>query len=433
MTRRVHPARSSSFTALCFLLLFGAPPGCASNDAVADDKQKVTDINQTPVERQSIGNCWLYAEASWVESMHLSATGEAFDTSQSYWTYWDWFAKLGTSDFENGELSTGGWTPLADQIIRDRGVIAEANFLPADGESEMSFRQREALTQVNFEIKEGRLMTAASRRDGKTLRLVLDEAWGLTDDERATLDQVFGENGRRTFSDGEADNAGTVIFDPSDFAVEYTRYDANTGETQSIATDLVRATKDWRNANYPMYASSASKLRTARRNFLKRMQRAMHDRQPVVITWDVDFNAMSDFSSEIPGAFSLANLEKVGVPGRQGGHLTVLEDYQVSTNAFGRLDAAVTLDPAGPEDAKKLDAALRSSSKIEFLRVKNSWGSLRDARTTVPGFPGYHDLYLDYLNGPIQWCPEIENEPKTDVNCVSTTVPFNSLRLPPGY
>ena len=26
-------------------------------------------------------------------------------------------------------------------------------------------------------------------------------------------------------------------------------------------------------------------------------------------------------------------------------------------------------------------------------------------RAAAQGFPGYHDLYMDYLNGPITWCP----------------------------
>ncbi len=59
----------------------------ASTDAI-------TDVDHSAVKRQSIGNCWIYAEASWVESMHLSATGEKFDASQSYWTYWHWYKQI---------------------------------------------------------------------------------------------------------------------------------------------------------------------------------------------------------------------------------------------------------------------------------------------------------------------------------------------------
>jgi len=48
------------------------------------------------------------------------------------------------------------------------------------------------------------------------------------------------------------------------------------------------------------------------------------------------------------------------------------------------------------------------------------------------GFPGYHDLYMDYLNGPIDWCPSVEGS-KNDTNCTGTTVPLNDVMLPPGY
>jgi len=53
-----------------------------------------------------------------------------------------------------------------------------------------------------------------------------------------------------------------------------------------------------------------------------------------------------------------------------------------------------------PEDKTLLDAALLPSTTVEFFRVKNSWGSARPDRAFAPGMPGYHDLHLDYLDGP---------------------------------
>ena len=81
----------------------------------------ITDVNHTDVERQSIGNCWLYAQASWVESMHLTATGEAFDTSQSYWTYWHWFDEI-KGGFED-EISTGGNQWTSNALVKKRGLM----------------------------------------------------------------------------------------------------------------------------------------------------------------------------------------------------------------------------------------------------------------------------------------------------------------------
>lgn len=111
--------------------------------------------------------------------------------------------------------------------------------------------------------------------------------------------------------------------------------------------------------------------------------------------------------------------------------MTVLEDYAAETVAFGLLEAGVTLDPAKPADAAKLEAALLDSTKITLLRTKNSWGSNRPDREFAPGFPGYHDLWMDYLNGPIRFCPDVED--KDDTNCLDETVPLRDVMLPPGY
>ena len=98
-----------------------------------------------------------------------------------------------------------------------------------------------------------------------------------------------------------------------------------------------------------------------------------------------------------------------------------------------RLDHAdACLRVLGDDAVKKLEAALLPSSEIKFWRIKNSWGAFRDDRSSAPGFPGYHDLYMDYMNGPITWCPSVEGA-KTSSNCRGTTDPFENIVLPPGY
>jgi hypothetical protein len=161
------------------------------------------------------------------------------------------------------------------------------------------------------------------------------------------------------------------------------------------------------------------------------VQRALHDAQPVIIVWDVDFNAMESGPGELQGSFNRTTLNEAGGPGQQGGHTTVLEDYQAVTAEYGLLAAGDTLDPDDPGDQAKLAALLEPSTEIRFFRIKNSWGALRDDRSSAPGFPGYHDLYLDYLDGPIPWCPSVGA--KSAETCTYTTVPLISLMLPPGY
>lgn len=422
-----RPVRSIALFSLVALCSAGGV-GCTMD--VGSDSDAVTDVPHTDVERQSIGNCWLYAQASWVESMNLAATGTPFDVSQSYWTYWHWFDELTSGWNSDTEIQTGGGQYKSNAIIQDRGLMAEVDFVPEDATAEMSSRQSAALNKMNTELKTGRLKDSSSRSDGALVRTVLDEAWGLSAEVRAQLDQVFGQDGSNSLRDG-ASVTNTKIVDPATFKVRYTERVTNPEVATVKDTNLLEAIDEWSEDSYPSWGSGAS-LASDRRDFQIRVQRALHDRQPVVITWDVDFNAMESYDAALRGSFNMTTLKNAGGPGRQGGHMTVLEDYEVTTEQYGELKAGVTLDPTNPEDAAKLEAALLPSSTVKFFRIKNSWGAFRDDRSSAPGFPGYHDLYTDYLNGPITFCPDVEGA-KNSTNCTGTTVPFNSVMLPPGY
>ena len=64
--------------------------------------------------------------------------------------------------------------------------------------------------------------------------------------------------------------------------------------------------------------------------------------------------------------------------------------------------------------------------------MKNTWGSARPARAFAPGMPDYHDLRLDYLDGPVKKC--VERDGTTDTtSCPTTTTPLQNVVLPPGY
>ncbi len=399
--------------------------GCAGEDTVGSSSNDVTDIDQTDVERQSIGNCWLYAEASWAESLHLTATGEKFDISQSYWTYWHWYEQILEEGV--GEIETGGSFTVANDIVRKRGLITESKFIKEDALSEMSSAQSSALATMNKELSTGRLKDMSARMDPALVRQVLDEAWKLSSTMKGQLTKAFGKDGQKTLLSGGT-TKGTSIIAPSAFQVQYPERKTNPSVATIKTTTLDVAMKDWFQTDYPTYGS---KLDSKRRDFQIRVQKAMHDGAPIVITWDVDFNAMESNDPVLRGSFNLSTLKKAGKAGRQGGHMTVLEDYEVDTKEFGTLKAGVTLDPANATDKAKLDAALLTTSTVKFFRVKNSWGAFRDDRSSAPGMPGYHDLYMDYMNGPIAWCPDVDS--KTGSNCTGTTSPFNTVALPPGY
>ncbi|MFW5738785.1 MAG: hypothetical protein ACOC1F_00320 [Myxococcota bacterium] len=345
---------------------------------------------------------------------------EPLDVSQSYWTYWHWYDQISGYMWKD-EVSTGGNTWTSNAIIRDRGLMKEVDFVTADTQDEMSYRQSAALNKVNAALKSGELSTDEARRNGELVRKVLDEAWDLPDEVRAQLDQVFGKDGAKNIRSG-ANLEGTNIIDPTSVPVRYAKRSDN--EVEYKDTNLVEAIREWRTVSYPSADS-------ARRSMLIRVQRALHHRQPVGITWNVDFNALENGQNERRGSFNLQTLQDAGRPGRQGGHMTVLHDYEAETEAYGVLPAGVTLDPESPEDAAKLEAALQPSTTIKFLRTKNSWGGARPDRAFSPGLPGYHDLYMDYLNGPIKWCPNETNP--TNESCRGEQQGLRDFLMPPGF
>ncbi len=392
--------------------------GCATEHAepatIADENDIVA-VPQTEVERQSIGNCWLYAHASWIESMHLSATGEAFDSSESYWTYWHWFDQIASGG--STKISTGGNYATANNIIRKYGLVRDVDFLAVDGEGEMSNRQKVALDALNASLESGLLSTTQARRDRSLVRQEMDRAWGLSAEVSQRIDRVFGPTVTRTFA-GSADATNTNIVRAKDFQVSYA---SSPGQPRATRT-LEAAMREWRQVSYW----------GDRRAFLQRVQRAMHDELPVIITWFVDFNAMENGENERRGSFNMTTLGENG-PGRQGGHMTVLQDYQAKLSDGTVLAAGVTLDKEDPLDAQLLSRALDRDTKIEFLRVKNSWGNARPDRAFAPGMPGYHDLYLDYLDGPIKRCSTLPDGETDTSNCTMSHTPLSNVVLPPGY
>ncbi len=425
-------------TALAGVVLCNVLGGCEEQPVALEPAAQVgfqddaiVDVANSSVERQSIGNCWIYAHASWIEAMHLQVAGEQVDLSQSYWTYWHWFDQItGTLARREGsaEVSTGGSWSTANGIVKRYGLLGEAAFVPEDGALEISWRQSDALARINASLSSGALSTKAARADRALVRRELDSAWRLSSDVVTMLDGVFGADVSRTFNgrgSAKAVVGESALLDPATYPVAYAKRSVSRGVERitTVQSTVSRAMSDWRTAYYW----------PEDRQTLQRAQRALHARQPAILTWDVDFNAMEQNpSSELRGSFNMTTLQNKGVPGSQGGHMVVLEDYEVDTTEYGRLAAGVTLDPTQPEDAAKLAAALREDSQVRFWRIKNSWGTARPDRSSAPGFPGYHDLYMDYLNGPIAWCPDADRS-DPDFRCAQTTVPLESFVLPPGF
>lgn len=417
------PLRSLSLLALLTLAAAG-PTACASADAGEDeevgaDSSDITVVDHTKVKRQSIGNCWVYAVASWAESLNERATGTEMNISESYITYWHWFEQL-TNGRATAEISTGGSFGVATDLITRYGIVTEGNFISTEQESEMSTTQSSALAAINLSMKSGVLKDPAARRNRKLVRAELDKAFGLTPAVKAKLDKVFGVSVTKTLDKSYASKkTGTDILRAKDVPASVP--DATTHVAKKVTLADAIGTGTWwsgREGTYAFQEVDYPSTPNARRALQVRIQRAMHDGAPVVLSWAVDFNALTRDSK-----FSKVELDRRG-PGRQGGHMTVFSDYQA------KLADGTVLEAGKTYDNTKLAAALKADTKIEFFRMKNSWGALRSDRWDIGS--GYHDMMIDYLNGPIKKCVEV-NGTSDPNNCPSTQTPLWDVVLPAGY
>ena len=418
-------------TIASMLALAGAATGACSSeppsDASTDDgagssTDDITSVNQSAVKRQSIGNCWLYATTSWLEALNKAATNEEVNTSESWLTYWHWYEQLANGRAA-AEIETGGGWETAAGLIARYGVTLEKDFIKAEAESEMSSRQSSALNAANLSLKSGALKDAVARRDKKAIRKELDAAWQLDAETTARINAVFGEGVEKTLDRAYVATApGNGVIRAIDFPARLK--DAQSGQfvKATLADAIGTGASSWspREGKFAFNAVSYPSDAVARRGFWKRVQKALHDEVPVMISWKVDFNALTADSH-----FSFEQLQSRG-PGRHGGHMTVAHDYQADVPGIGILKAG---EPATKEQMEK---ALSDDTKIIFLRVKNSWGGIRPDRWNQAAIPGYHDLDYTYLNGPIKDCPG-EDAPADPSVCTGTVVPFGDAVLPPGY
>jgi len=407
---------------------------CTANSGGADDdnavngsddssKDDITQVNQSKVKRQSIGNCWLYATVSWAEALNKAATNQEANISESWLTYWHWFDQIANGEV-NDAISTGGTYGVAANLMARYGVVNEADFIGTEANAEMSGRQKQALDAINLSLKSGVLKDGTARADRKKVRAELDRAWGLDATMKGRIDAVFGNTVARTLDrSSTAANAATAnkVILPKDFKARLK--DPQSGEfiTGSLA-DAIGTGSSWSRSgrlafnevNYPWNASE-------RRAFWVRVQKALHDEIPVITSWKVDFNALTRDSR-----FSKDTLDQLG-PGNQGGHMTVMHDYQAEVPGIGLLKA-------GEQATKEqMTAALAEGTKIQFVRVKNSWGGIRPDRWDNAVLPGYHDLEMGYIDGPIKECGQDAAGNTDRNNCTREVTPLWDVVLPPGY
>lgn len=409
------------------LAALGTFAGCAAEAGDSSDEGEaaattdaIVDVNQSKVKRQSIGNCWLYATASWAESIAKSASSSnaELNMSESYWTYWHWFEQIANGGYAD-EISTGGHYSTAVELISRYGIMNEGSFIPSESADEMSLRQKSALATINTSLKTGALATPEARRNRALVRSELDRAFELSQNVVKQLNRVFGTAVTRTLDKSTVSTSFTSIKRAKDIKVQLRDPDTKEAVKVTLQDAIGTSTSTWapRAGRFAWQRTSYPTSPVSRRTMLARLQRAMHDRQPVIMSWYVDFNAL-----DASGRFAAPP----ATPGRQGGHMVVVEDYQINdVPGFGTLKAGEV-----ETRADALAAALSPSAKIEFIRVKNSWGSYRPDRQFI--LPGYHDLYMKYLDGPIKACEQNETDTGSTDNCWDDA-PLNDFILPAGY
>ncbi len=385
-------------TGLAVVVGAGASMAACSGDA-SDSKTKsaddeIVDVPQSSLKNQSLSNCWLYATMGWAESLHTAAaTGEPeLNISESYLSYWHWFDQLIWDGMPGKEkITVEGFFSEGMDLMYRFGLMTEADFIPEEATSPTSRRQSTAESKLNKSLREGALKTPEARMDRALVRRELNDAWGLSPEMVAQMNAVFGEGYDRSLEQPTTVlPAGSPIRHAKSIPVMLASADG-TQRRATLAEAIGAPDRDrwghrtgalaWSEWEYP-------KTPDQHRAFQIRIQKALHARQPVVISWFIDFASLNG-----RGEFRAPPAR----PGRQGGHVTVLEDYQVNdVPGFGSLKAGVA-----ETRTEALTAALNPAAKVEFFRTKNSWGS---GSGPAPEFSGYLDLYTEYLNGPVKKC-----------------------------
>lgn len=366
--------------------LFGvAAVGCAPDDESGESRSDVTNIPQTSVKEQQIGNCWIYTSVAWAESLHLAATNETLDLSENWLTYWFYYQQIIDPTLYQRLLSPeaiveGGWADMAFALMGRYGVVPEAGFRGAAPST--------ALENLNWELEHGDLRTRSSRSDGARVRRALDRAFGMPLETARAMDAVFGTDGTRKLADATAAARKTLgVLRAEEIRVRLPNPATHAPEAKTLADAIGTGDERyrWGRAITPVVGSD--------RAWLRRVQNALHDGYPLPLVWYVDFASLGrdqiTFSPPAEGAFGTAG---------GGWHLSLLTDYGASNvPGFGTL-------PVGRVETRPeaLAAALDDRTVIDVLRVKNSWG-VRGYSFDPLTLDGYSDLTHAYYTQYAPW------------------------------
>ncbi|WP_141735576.1 hypothetical protein [Oligoflexus tunisiensis] len=335
-----------------------------------DSDLKVTSVTHTPVKRQAIGNCWLYAHATWLESLLKHTTGQDINVSETYWTYWDFYEKLLAGEpIPEKELNAGGSWLRSKSIIQKYGWVEEGQFIAAESNLVMSQAQDCAEAYLLQQGKPGGTLHNVSGRTPELVRSELNKAFSCYGLFQFNVDEAFANRHRAE---------DTIL------------RDVKTGAQATLAYWLNR----WQEISSPSYTVwgpyEGKKLGTAAefasfKLIEQKIKRALNDHQPVVISFFVSFNAPNP-----DGYFNLNTLAKAGTLGDNGGHMLVLHDYTVKD-----IPEEEGFTSLGEGDMAPEVKAVAMKGNLDYLVGKNSWGYDRTDRPWLKN--GYSRITWDYL------------------------------------
>lgn len=349
---------------------------CSSESPRSSDV-KVTDIYDSAIKWQSIGNCWIYSTLGWVESLLLKDGQGEKDFSESYLTY-----RYYQEQLKSGaqKIQTGGFWSTSQDLILAYGLMLEGDFIPEEKDQPKSLRQAEATAFIEEKLADQEFLSSLAL---------------LTQTEKATaieelLNEAFGVE--IELLEEKIIPASAVILS------------SEPGKATTLS-DVVRTWRpethksffDWYSSGLsidtlPAVSSLPASVRKVQLE--RKVMKALNKKIPVQLVWFVDFNAQGE-----DGIFSLANLKERGV-GSQGYHQTVIEDYAVEIldPLTGEVIREIGEGQASQEDM----LAAETNGRIKYLVVKNSWGGserLDRPSYVVNGKGGYARLEADYLFG----------------------------------
>lgn len=334
-----------------------------------DSATKVTRVNQTQVKMQSIGNCWLYAAASWLESMLMNDENEKVNVSESYWTYWHWFDELKRKSENMQELQTGGHWYTFVNIANEHGWVKEGEFLPNETEDVKSETQACALEHVNNVLKNEATLAGRNLSD-ETIKAVLNEAFSCNSDVDVNIDAIKDQYARSA--------ADTMLRLPK------------TDDVKNM-TEMLADYEEIYNNN----AGNSPKKLPSTRNLahMKKMEgaikAALNDEVPVAIAFHVYFDAIKDDNHMFNLDTLAESVSRTGKFGNQGGHMILMHDYTASNvPGYDYLGE-------GPMDDEAKAAAL--AGDLDYIVAKNSWGTDKDRSDRAFIQDGYSRLTWDYL------------------------------------